>query len=92
MASRLEAATKGYGAHMLITDSVYNVMSQNRRYLRKIDQVVPEGETRMTSLYTVDLQHTHLFKEFGVSQDKVMGEKQKRLMKIYQNNNRKKLE
>ena len=43
MASRLQAATKGYGADMLITDSVYNIMTENKSYLRKIDQVIPEG-------------------------------------------------
>jgi len=46
----------------------------------------------MTSLYTVDLQPAHLFKVLGASPDKLLDAKQKRLMKIYQNNNRKKLE
>ena len=29
---------------MLITDSVYNMMSEYKRHLRKIDQVNPEGD------------------------------------------------
>lgn len=43
MASRLEAATKGYGASMLITGSVYDIMSENKSNLRHIDRVIPSG-------------------------------------------------
>jgi hypothetical protein len=67
MASRLEAATKGYGAHMLITDSVYDIMTDNKRYLRKIDQVIPEGDDKKVNLYTVDLLPYHLFDELGTT-------------------------
>lgn len=67
-------------------------MSENKRYLRKIDQVIPEGEEKVTHLYTVDLQPYHLFAELGVEPNRIMDAKQKRLSKIYQNNNRKKLE
>lgn len=41
MASRLEGATKAYGASMLITESVYNLMTENKKYLRHIDRVMP---------------------------------------------------
>jgi class 3 adenylate cyclase len=43
MASRLEGATKAYGASMLITGSVYNIMTKNRSNLRHIDRVIPTG-------------------------------------------------
>jgi class 3 adenylate cyclase len=43
MASRLEAGTKGYGASMLITGSVYNIMTENKSNLRHIDRVIATG-------------------------------------------------
>lgn len=66
MASRLEAATKGYGASMLITGDVYNLMTKNKNNLRHIDRVVSTGETTPTDLYTVDIIPKHLFDELGV--------------------------
>lgn len=66
MASRLEGATKAYGANMLITDSVYNLMTENKKNLRHIDKVIPTGETEIVNLYTVDLVPKHLFDEIGV--------------------------
>lgn len=61
MASRLEAATKGYGTTMLITDSVYNLMTSNRKYLRHIDRVLSDDDKKPMDLYTVDLNYIHLF-------------------------------
>jgi len=43
MASRLEAATKGYGTGMLITGDVYKLMDKNKNNLRHIDRVIPTG-------------------------------------------------
>jgi hypothetical protein len=52
---------------MLITDSVYDIMTDNKRYLRKIDQVIPEGDDKKVNLYTVDLLPYHLFDELGTT-------------------------
>lgn len=46
MSSRLEGATKGYGTGMLITDSVVNLMTDNKKHLRLIDRVMSEGMIR----------------------------------------------
>lgn len=91
MASRLEAATKGYGTTMLITGSVYNLMTSNRKYLRHIDRVLPEGDTQSMDLYTVDLDYIHLFDEVGVKKEPKLGPKQKKVAKVAQGFNRKKL-
>jgi class 3 adenylate cyclase len=61
MASRLEAATKAYGASMLITGSLYDLMTSNRSNLRHIDRVIPTGETELMDLYTIDIIPKHLF-------------------------------
>lgn len=91
MASRLEGATKAYGASMLITGSVYDLMTKNRSNLRHIDRVIPTGETEVTDLYTIDIVPKHLFKEVGVKQEKSLNEKEKRVAKVCQNINRKRL-
>lgn len=91
MASRLEGATKGYGASMLITGDVYNLMTKNRNNLRHIDRVVPTGETAITDLYTIDIIPKHLFEELGVRQEKSLNEKERKVAKVCQNMARKKL-
>ncbi len=91
MASRLEGATKAYGASMLITESVYNLMTENKKYLRHIDRVMPEGDNKITNLYTVDLQPKHLFDELGVKREKPKTSKEKKLAKVYQSIARKNL-
>ena len=91
MASRLEGATKGYGTGMLITESVYNLMTDNRKHLRQIDCVMPEGDDNVMKLYTVDLHAKHLFEELGVKKEKKMGAKEKKAAKVYQSIARKNL-
>ena len=91
MASRLEAATKGYGASMLITGAVYDLMTKNKSHLRQVDRVIPDGESEVMSLYTVDLISKHLFEELGVKEEKSLDEKEKRVAKVCQNMNRNKL-
>lgn len=61
MASRLEAATKGYGTGMLITEDLYELMTENKHHLRCIDRVISEEGAKPMNLYTVDLDHKHLF-------------------------------
>ena len=76
---------------MLITGSVYNLMTKNRSNLRHIDRVIPTGETEVTDLYTIDIVPKHLFEEIGIKQEKALNEKEKRVAKVCQNINRKKL-
>ena len=52
---------------------------------------MPEGDNKVTLLYTVDMQPKHLLDELGLTKEKHFNEKEKKYMKIYQNNNRKKL-
>jgi class 3 adenylate cyclase len=75
MASRLEAATKGYGASMLITGAVYDLMTSNKSHLRQVDRVIPDGESEIMNLYTVDLLPKHLFEEMGVKIEKTLDSK-----------------
>lgn len=91
MASRLEGATKGYGASMLITGQVYDLMSKQRSNLRHIDRVMPSGESNITDLYTVDIVPKHLFEELGVRQELQLDSKEKKLAKLRQNKDRRKL-
>jgi class 3 adenylate cyclase len=84
MASRLEGATKAYGTSMLITDAVYDLMTESRKYLRKIDCVMPEKDAKPMDLYTVDLNVKHLFEELDVEVVKELNNREKRTAKVYQ--------
>lgn len=75
MSSRLEGATKGYGTGMLITDSVVNLMTDNKKHLRHIDRVMSEGDDKVIDLYTADLNPLHLFSELGVKKVKKFTQK-----------------
>lgn len=67
---RLEAATKHYGVPMLISESIYQLMTpKNKEHLRQVDLVrlndEKEGEeiaTNNMGLYTVDISITNLLK------------------------------
>jgi hypothetical protein len=45
----------------------------------------------VTDLYTIDIVPKHLFEELGVKEDKTLNDKEKKLAKVCQNLNRKKL-
>ena len=91
MAARLEGATKQYGAHMLITGDVYNLMTNNKQYLRHVDRVMPTGDSEVRDLYTVDMSPENLFEQVGVKEEPKLGEKEKKVAKVKQNMQRKQL-
>jgi len=51
---------------MLITGDVYDLMTENKRFLRQVDRVMPSGDTEIHDLYTVDMDPKHLFNTVGV--------------------------
>jgi class 3 adenylate cyclase len=56
ISSRLEAATKKYNVPLLMSNQIFNVLSQKtKNYCRKIDCVTLKGSEEPVSLYTVDL-------------------------------------
>lgn len=61
LSSRLEGATKIYGVHILISGSVYDLMTlKNKEHLRQIDVVKLKDNENYMSLYTIDLSTTSL--------------------------------
>lgn len=57
---------------MLITEAVYNLMTENKHNLRWIDRVIPDEHEPPMNLYTVDLITKHLFEEVGVEPQKFL--------------------
>jgi len=56
MASRLEAATKQYGTAILLSDSIYLLMSPaTRSRCRLVDRITVKGSKQPVSLYTYDV-------------------------------------
>lgn len=61
MSSRLEAATKQFGANILISGELADLMTlKNKELLRRIDRVTVKGSNQPIDLYTVDLSIRHL--------------------------------
>jgi len=61
LASRLEAATRQFGVHILVSDALYKICShQAKKNFRKIDKVTVKGSKVPIELYTVDLDLTGL--------------------------------
>ena len=55
MASRLEAATKQYGTAILVSDSLFTLLSASTQQLcRLVDRVTVKGSNEPVSLYTYD--------------------------------------
>ena len=56
MASRLEAATKQFGVQLLVSGSLYQILTPKcQSYLRHIDTVTVKGSSEPVSLYTCDV-------------------------------------
>ena len=56
MASRLEAACKQFGVHILISEELYDLLTEEMKgYCRNIDRVTVKGSNRPIRLYTVDV-------------------------------------
>jgi class 3 adenylate cyclase len=56
MASRLEAATKQYGTAILLSDSIFGLMSEPiQSQCRLVDRVTVKGSQQPVSLYTYDV-------------------------------------
>lgn len=71
MASRLEAATKQFGVHILLSSLLYEICSQTTRSkLRRIDKVTVKGSKQPIELYTCDL-FPNLLKPVPESKEKV---------------------
>jgi class 3 adenylate cyclase len=57
MASRLEAATKQFGVHILISEDLYNMTTLSlRKFCRNIDRVTVKGSAKPLNIYTIDLK------------------------------------
>ena len=56
IASRLEAATKQYGVHLLVSHELYERFSKRvQRFCRQVDRVTVKGSKKPLGLYTVDM-------------------------------------
>ncbi|OMJ72818.1 hypothetical protein SteCoe_28655 [Stentor coeruleus] len=56
LASRLEAATKQFGVHILISNVLYNICSHvTKTKLRRVDRVTVKGSKHPMELYTCDI-------------------------------------
>lgn len=56
MASRLEAATKQFGVHILISSVLYSICSKTtQNNLRRVDKVTVKGSKQPIELYTCDI-------------------------------------
>ena len=100
---RLEAATKQYGVPMLISESLYQLMTlKNKEHLRQVDMVrlgvdrkYEKGEKSSLEtsmgLYTVDLSVHNLLKEVGVNEEKTETPFEKKKAKVFHNQQRDKL-
>ena len=56
MASRLEAATRQFGVDLLISESLYEMLTEEMKdFCRNIDRVTVKGSEKPVKLYTVDL-------------------------------------
>lgn len=61
MASRLEAATKQYGVHLLLSDHLHAMLTEEIKMLcREIDRVTVKGSIMPVTLYTVDIDTDQL--------------------------------
>jgi class 3 adenylate cyclase len=64
MAARLETASKQYGVAVLISQNVYELMSDEAKELcRRIDKVTVKGSTVPIDIYTYDCWQDQAFKE-----------------------------
>jgi hypothetical protein len=56
MASRLEAATKQFGVHILISSVLYNICSKvTQENMRRVDKVTVKGSKQPIELYTCEI-------------------------------------
>lgn len=56
LASRLEAATKQFGVHILISNALYDICSHiTKTKLRRVDKVTVKGSRHPMELYTCDV-------------------------------------
>ena len=61
MASRLEAATKQYCVHLLVSDHIHAMFTDEIKMLcREIDRVTVKGSIMPVTLYTVDIDTDQL--------------------------------
>lgn len=80
MASRLEAATKQFGAQILISEKIAQICSEDiRSSLRKIDVVVLKGSAQPIGLYTFDGDFENLPKFCSLKSKKTSSMERKRL-------------
>lgn len=61
MASRLEAATKQFGLDLLISESLYDLLTPGlQTYCRNIDRVTVKGSKKPLRLYTIDMNYDNI--------------------------------
>ena len=61
MASRLEAATKQYGVPLLISNNLFEILSEKVQFIcREIDRVTVKGSKNPVGIFTVDIELENL--------------------------------
>ena len=61
LASRIENATKQYGLYMMLSGSLYRLLSpKTQNALRHVDRVTVKGSKQPMDLYTCDVDPTLL--------------------------------
>jgi hypothetical protein len=64
MAGKLEEATKEFGVPIIVSEYLFNILSDDIKYLcRELDRVVIEGFTRPTRLYTIDIDSNNMIEK-----------------------------
>mmetsp|Transcript_13971 Transcript_13971/g.15423 ORF Transcript_13971/g.15423 Transcript_13971/m.15423 type:complete len:362 (-) Transcript_13971:23-1108(-) len=61
LASRMESATKQYGVPILLTEQIWDLLSnQTKEYTRRIDRVVAKGTRKPINIYTCNIDRNNL--------------------------------
>jgi hypothetical protein len=63
LASRLEGLTKHYHQEIIISDTIYQILKKDNKYIRELDTVKVKGKDEPTTIYGVYPNTEHPFFE-----------------------------